>query len=148
MSDIHKFCVTQIGRFAGRKGWPDPKEYPDAVRDMINALEVRASRGDGALAKRIVDTCVETSQYCPTVPDLLRVAAELREREQGGARQGFPGCALCDYSGWVSASINGYDFSTACSCRVAPSPPKQKAPKRTGNLTPSADWAQRATGDR
>lgn len=144
---FHDYCKQQIFRFAGRMGWPDPKEYPAAVKDLIDALEVRASRGSRELAKRIVDACVESGPYCPTVPDILRVGQEFREKEQTGPKYGFTGCEACNHSGWISVQRNGYDFSEPCVCRSNPKPMDSKTRNASG-LQAAADWARKAAGER
>jgi hypothetical protein len=115
---FHEFCKQQIFRFAGRLGWPDPKESPAAVKDLISALEFRGSRGSESTAKEIIDTLVEGSPYCPTVPDILRVGQELRARREGGWKPPtLPKCEECGDSGWRQVEKDGYDFATACPCR-------------------------------
>lgn len=92
------------------------------------------------------------TEFLDTATDPRNITAELagiakRTRVDMNAPMGFPGCELCDYSGWLHIERNGYDFSEACSCRphaVQPNPP---TPKRTGNLAPATDWASRMERD-
>lgn len=149
----HEYCRDQIGRFAGRRGWPDPDEYPDAVKDLIGSLE-RAARDSKDFAKRVVDLCVESSAFCPAVPDILRVAAELRDRDSTGPKQGLAGCDVCEHTGFVrfTRQVGGvpYDYSRPCTaCRsAAPEPPHEVKPAhaRHEDLR-DKDWAHRAARD-
>lgn len=122
---FHEFCKKQVYRFAGRLGWVDPADNPEPVKDLIAALELRASKGSREMAKRIADVCVEAPAdpyglvRCPTVADIIRVGQNLRDAEIGGPKYGFPGCDKCNHSGWVRVTRGGYDFSQACACRAA-----------------------------
>jgi hypothetical protein len=123
---FHDYCKRQVLRLAGRIGWVDPKENPEPAKDLIATIEERLSKGSRDFAKRLVDACVESSNYCPTVADLCGVAAEIREHEAKPVKRpdgsvamglGFAGCEACGYSGWRSVTKNGYDYSVACACR-------------------------------
>lgn len=137
MKDFHALCKAQVLRFAGRLGWTDPKENPAPARDLVQALE-RCSRGSQDFARRVVDSCVEASQYCPTVPDILRVAQEFRDQEP----KPITGCNRCEHTGWIQIEKGGYDYSAPCSCRAKPEP----KPKPHG-MTSAADVRMRAAGD-
>lgn len=117
MTTLREFCKQQVARFGGLPGWPDPVEYPGAVRDLVDTVE-RLSKGDRDFMTRLVTTCKETSRFCPTVIDLRTIAGEMRAVESRGARRGFKGCVACDWSGWRRETRGYYDFASPCpECR-------------------------------
>jgi hypothetical protein len=116
MNTFREHCKQQVVRFAGASGWPDPAQYPEAVRDLVDTVE-RVSKGDRDFAARLVRTCKETSRFCPTVHDIITVAGELHAVERKGPQYGFTGCQACDHSGWQIVKRGEYDVAIPCACR-------------------------------
>jgi hypothetical protein len=114
---FHQYCKAQIARFAGCRAWPNPAEFPEAVTELISTLEFRVSRGSREFAKSVVDTCLESSRFCPAPADLIAIGADIRERESTDPKQGFTGCERCDFSGWIHVDDGGQGTAKPCSCR-------------------------------
>jgi hypothetical protein len=125
---FHDYCKEQIGRLAACVNFPDPKDDLErvAVKELIDTLEFRVSKGSRDFAKRVVDTVLENSRFSPAPADLIAIGQQLREGEVSDRRRedgsivsamGFPGCQACGFSGWIAVEKNGYDFSEACVCR-------------------------------
>jgi hypothetical protein len=80
METFHEFCVTQVRRLSGTVNFPKGDEAATvAVKELVYALENRVdSRGQRAFVGKLIDACLESSKFCPTVADLVTVAGEIR----------------------------------------------------------------------
>ena len=115
---FREFCKKQVARLGGTINFPDPTTAPAAVGELIATLEVRVSKGSRELAQTVINKCLESSKYCPTVADLIEIGTALREHRRTGPAYGFTGCLKCDHSGWKLFTRGGYDFAGPCSCRA------------------------------
>ena len=100
--------------FSRCSNWPDA----EGQLGLAAGLKIAAHRY-ALMEEEIVAKCRETSVYCPTDSDLLRVAHELdadRKRRTAGTppwmRQAK--CFICGDSGWAPITGRLYDSVQRC----------------------------------
>jgi hypothetical protein len=109
----------QLKRMAQLDYFPDPKQEPQAARELLTALQ-QSSRSEQH-CRRVVDEVMRGTR-CPKPAEIRQIAWSLLSDEDQRAR----GCPRCRGSGWISVTrirdgveIDASDF---CSCRAAPPP--------------------------
>ena len=92
---------------------------PGLRDELLRVLGSHAQ--DDAHAQRIVDTIVETADFCPTPAELIRIARATERAQQTEYELTKTRCNDCGDSGFrqVVQVKNGarYEFSQPCDCK-------------------------------
>ena len=78
MSTFREFAKEQAQRLSGTVGFPAGQDGLVALREVVDALE-KTSKGQRSFIAKVIDRCLETSKFCPTVADIHTVAGTLRD---------------------------------------------------------------------
>jgi len=93
--------------------WPSD---PLGQIGLAQGLKIASDRS-GISQADIVTRCRETSPFCPTDADLLRVAAEMKQERERAASEPRPArelCSHCGGTGWKPTRRGGYDTAQRC----------------------------------